>query len=297
MNRLFKKLFGKKRSAALDIETAPLSAEQLEAVAQSLVTYSPPQLLVGCAQSVGMLRDHNEDTIFALNSVVAGAKSDLPFGIFIVADGMGGHLHGEIASGIATRVMAEVLLKKIYFPLLNTKPLEQLNSIQEIMEKGVSEAQSAVHAQVPGGGTTLTVAVLIGEQLITAHVGDSRAYLIFPDGRLQVITQDHSLVNRLVELGQLTKEEAATHPQRNVLYRAIGQSEPFYPDINHLTFPNPGYLMLCSDGLWGVISEAEILHIITTSSHPSLACHALVNAANTAGGPDNISVILLQYLR
>lgn len=296
MNRFFRRLFKKQERASIDVETAPLSAEQLRSVIQPPTVYTPPQLLVGCAQSVGLQRDHNEDAIFVLYSVIADGKIEQPFGIFIVADGMGGHLHGEIASGMAARVMAETLLKKVYFPLLNAKQPEQGASIQDIMEKGVRDAQNAVHSKVPGGGTTLTAALLIGEQLTLAHVGDSRAYFIFPDGRLQVITHDHSLVRRLVELGQLTEEEASQHPQRNVLYRAIGQNEPFYPDITHLAFPRPGYMMLCSDGLWGVLPEEDIVRIVLQSSHPSVACHELVKAANAAGGPDNISVILLQYL-
>jgi len=107
---------------------------------------------------------------------------------------------------------------------------------------------------------------------------------------------DHSLVRRLIELGQLTEEEAAVHPQRNVLYRALGQTEPFEPEINTMVLPHPGYLLICSDGLWGVVPEAEIFRIVMNAENPSLACHRLVEAANAAGGPDNISVVLLQYL-
>jgi serine/threonine protein phosphatase PrpC len=169
-------------------------------------------------------------------------------------------------------------------------------SIQEIMESGVKEAHKAVIRTAPGGGTTMTSALVVGEQITIAHVGDSRAYFIYPDGRIQVITQDHSLVHRLQELGQITEKEAFNHPQRNVLYRAIGQNEPFRPDITSYQFPHPGFLMLCSDGLWGVIPETEIFRIVTTNKNPSIACNKLVDAANAMGGPDNISVILVSYL-
>jgi protein phosphatase len=113
---------------------------------------------------------------------------------------------------------------------------------------------------------------------------------------MQVITQDHSLVHRLVELGQISEQEALVHPQRNVLYRALGQSEPFRPDILTHPMPRPGFLLMCSDGLWGVLSEKEMFQIITSARNPAIACKNLVDAANAAGGPDNISVILVQYL-
>ena len=164
------------------------------------------------------------------------------------------------------------------------------------MQNGISESQQAVIRHAPGGGTTLTSAFILGDQVTLAHVGDSRAYFIYPDGRMQTVTRDHSLVRRLQELGQISDKEAAEHPQRNVLYRALGQSEPFEPDINTYPFPNGGYLMLCSDGLWNVISESEIFPIIKSAPSLSVACQRLIDAANNAGGPDNISVILVQYL-
>lgn len=116
---------------------------------------------------------------------------------------------------------------------------------------------------------------------------------ISPNGKAEVLTRDHSLVARLIELGQLTTEEAATHPQRNVLYRALGQGEPFDPDISMLQAPRDGFLLLCSDGLWGVITQEELVKIVIDHPDPYIACQKLVEAANTAGGPDNISVILV----
>jgi protein phosphatase len=127
-----------------------------------------------------------------------------------------------------------------------------------------------------------------------SHVGDSRAYAIYPDGSIKVLTRDHSLVKRLEELGQITSEEAALHPQRNVLYRALGQNEPFEPDNNSHPLPRGGLLMLCSDGMWGTIPAPEISRIVLETSNPELACQKLVNASNAAGGPDNISVVLVK---
>ena len=301
LNNFFRDLFRRKKSdyipASTAIETAPLSAEQLsEADLKPQEAPYPSQLVVGTAQSVGMQRDHNEDTLYAMHAVLADGNYDLPFGVFIIADGMGGHLNGEIASGAAARALSEYLLSRFYIPFLSSTPDAETQSIHEVMENGVKEAQRAVIASAPGGGTTLTAALVMGERVTLSHVGDSRAYFIYPDGRVQAMTQDHSLVRRLQDLGQIDEKEASVHPQRNVLYRALGQSEPFRPDINTHTLPRPGWMLLCSDGLWGSVTEDEIYQIVRSSQNPSTACRKLIDAANAAGGPDNISAILVQYL-
>jgi protein phosphatase len=291
----FRRVFRRKSPGESNIQTAPLSDQQIKAVTKKEITLMPPQLVVGTGESVGKQRDHNEDTLFVLNAILAGTSEGIPFGIFLVADGMGGHQFGEVASGIAARTMAGYLVQKLYFPFFSPKPETQAESFQEIMRNAILEAQQAVIKEVPGGGTTLTAAFVLGEQATLAHVGDSRAYLIYPDGRMQAITRDHSLVKRLIELGQITEKEANVHPQRNVLYRAVGQGEPFEPDVSTFPLPHPGYLMLCTDGLWGVLTELEIYRIINNAPNPSMACHELVEAANAAGGPDNISVILAYF--
>jgi serine/threonine protein phosphatase PrpC len=132
--------------------------------------------------------------------------------------------------------------------------------------------------------------------MVIAHLGDSRAYSINRDGRMQALTEDHSLVKRLQEMGQLTEEEAAVHPQKSVLYRALGQGEMAQADIFNSSMPNPGFLLICSDGLWGVIDEDTIQQIVNAASSPYLACQHLVEAANAAGGPDNISVVLARLI-
>ena len=296
-----KKIFGKAEEnnaepePVVSAQTAPLSDDQLEAVTEPHVECYPPQLLVGTAQSVGRQRDHNEDTLLVFQSILADGDSGVPFGLFLVADGMGGHMHGEIASGSAARAMSDFLVKRLYPSLMGLDPEPQNDSLQEIMEMAVRESQQAVLRRAPGGGTTLTAAMVIGEQVTIAHVGDSRAYFIYPDGRMQIMTLDHSLVRRLVDLGQLTEEQARTYPQKNVLYRALGQTEPFRPDIHTHLMPHPGYILICSDGLWGSVSDTEMFDIITSSPNPSIACNRLVDAANQAGGPDNISAVIVQY--
>lgn len=295
--RLFRNRKVVRKASSLDIKTAPLSEEQLAAVSRHEAPIQPSQYLVGCAQSVGIQRDHNEDSLFVLNTILSGGDKEIPAGIFIVADGMGGHEHGEIASSVAARVMAEHLLSNLHGLFTGGSMDSQSTSLQEILGSGVAAVQRAVTSKAPGGGTTLTAALALGSQVVLAHVGDSRAYLIRTSGEMHAVTQDHSLVQRLIELGELNEEEARVYPHRNVLYRAVGQVEPLHPDIHSHEFPQPGYLLICSDGLWGVVSDADIFRIIQKSETVDDACRQLVEAANNEGGPDNISVILVKFPR
>lgn len=295
MVKLFENIFKKQQSSDDEDQTVPLLRE-VDSKNEKSNVYKPLQMVVGTGQSVGRQRDHNEDALFSFNSMLLEAESEYPFGIFIIADGMGGHQHGEVASGATVRVMADYLLQNIYIPLLSLEEEKPKLDIQKILEEGVNKVQDIVINKVPGGGTTLTVAVVNDEKVTIAHVGDSRAYFLFSDGRYEVVTHDHSLVQRLVDLGQITEEEAKVHPQRNVLYRAIGQNEPFQPDINFYPLPQPGYILICSDGLWGQVPGDKISKIVLSEPNLSQACVRLIEAANSAGGPDNISVVIVKIL-
>jgi len=299
-----RKLFGKKeteKDAASapreNVVTAPLPEMQLQTIkAMALNRYEPPQLLVASGQSVGRQRELNEDSLFTLSTTVAGNNSNPPFGLFIIADGMGGHQYGEVASNVAIRTISGYVMKKFHNTLFNLPSLPLDESLQEIAQAAVMEAQRAVLREAPGSGTTVTAALVLGQQLTISHVGDSRAYLLYNEQRMEAVTRDHSLVRRLEELGQITSAEAAVHPQRNVLYRALGQGEALEPDVVTTPFPVGGYLLLCSDGLWGVVPEDEIRKIVYESPTIQRACQNLTAAANSAGGPDNISAILVQLL-
>jgi protein phosphatase len=253
-----------------------------------------PQFVVGCGHSVGILRDHNEDALFTLTTNLISDTTLLPFGLYIIADGMGGHQYGEIASGVSVRSMSNYVIRRLYMQLLGLSSEHTDESLQEIMQGSILEAHRNIVKEAKGGGTTLTAALLLGNQMTITHIGDSRAYIVHSDGKMQILTHDHSLVKRLEELGHITSEEAANHPQRNVLYRALGQGEPSEPDIATFPIPRAGYLLICSDGLWGVVPEREIFNVIATSPDPQQACQALIDAANEAGGPDNISVIIVR---
>ena len=255
---------------------------------------SPAQLFAVIGHSMGMQRENNEDALFSLTTSLVSDTRNIPFGLYIVADGMGGHQHGEIASATAVRIMAGHVSRKLYLPLFNVQGSSLDQSLQEVMTEGILEAHRAILQEEIGGGTTMTAALVIGEKVTIAHAGDCRAYAIDMNGEFRILTRDHSLVKRLEELGQITPEESAIHPQRNVLYRALGQGEAFEPDVYTSSLPCPGYLLLCSDGLWGVVDQKEIIHLVTSSSSTQIACQKLVEAANASGGPDNISAILVR---
>ncbi len=298
----FRNLFGKKQTTPTktnndNVVTAPLSEAQLQSIKDMAMNrVEPPQIIVASGQSVGRQRELNEDSLFALTTTVAGNTSNPPFGLFIIADGMGGHQYGEVASNTAIRVISGYVMKKFHNTLFNLPTLPVDESLQEILQAAVMEAQRAVLREAPGSGTTVTAALILGQQLTIAHVGDSRAYLLYNDQRMEAATRDHSLVRRLEELGQITSAEAAVHPQRNVLYRALGQGESLEPDVVTTPFPLGGYMLLCSDGLWGVVPEEEIRKTIYEAPTLQRACQNLIAAANAAGGPDNISAVLVQLL-
>ena len=302
MADFFRKLFGKKeepeKQKQVDMATtAPLSDQQLSSIMGiHNLKSETKQLIASVGQSVGKQRDHNEDSVLALTSTILGSADSIPFGLYIVADGMGGHQFGEVASNAAIRIMGGNIIKKFHSYLFNLPTQSLQESLQEVMETSITEAHQYVQREAPGSGTTVTAALVLGQQVTIAHVGDSRAYSIYPDGRIDPITRDHSLVKRLEELGHLSKDEVENFPHRNVLIRALGQGELLEADIFTLPFPPTGYLMICSDGLWGVISEKEIIHSITEAPTLNRACQNMVEAANAAGGPDNISVILAQLI-
>ena len=275
-----------------DVTSVTLQENQIEGFPANVQRIDPQQLIYGCGQSIGKQRDHNEDSVFALSIAIGGEKSSYPLGLYVVADGMGGHQYGEVASSVAARTLAGYLLKR-FVPYLVNPSSGMDESLQDLMRSAINDAQQAVTQAAPGSGTTLTAALVLGQQMTIGHVGDSRAYAIHQGGG-EPLTRDHSLVKRLEELGQISSKEAAVHPQRNVLYRALGQGEVLEPDIFTAPFPQSGYLLLCSDGLWNVLADSTIFKIVTSARDLQSACQSLVDAANEAGGPDNISVIVVQ---
>lgn len=294
----FRKLLGGgTKTSSQGATTAPLSDQQIQSIIHGEnVKYEMQQLIAATGQSVGKQRDHNEDSLLAITATLAGKSANVPFGLYMVADGMGGHQFGEIASNAAIRVISGQIMRKFHSYLFSVPAQQPQESLQEIMESAVKGAHRAVQKDAPGSGTTITAALVLGQQVTIGHVGDSRAYAIYPAGHVEQLTHDHSLVKRLEELGHLNKEEAAAFPHRNVLIRALGQGDVLDVDVFTIPFPHNGTLMLCSDGLWGVVAERDILRSLTEAPNLQRACQNMVSAANMAGGPDNISVVLVQMV-
>jgi PPM family protein phosphatase len=251
-----------------------------------------PGLQVGLVSDPGRIRERNEDASLAWQFVLAQPGQPLlPVGLFIVADGMGGHLQGEQASTLALRLAAQHVIRQVCLPLLSDDAgATDRPPINEVLEASMRIAHEAVLRRLPDAGTTMTTVLLLGDSVFIAHVGDSRAYL-GEQGHLHCLTQDHSIAARLLDMGQATPEEVAT--QRHILYKALGQGAQIEPDILYRDMDRWQYLLVCSDGLWSVVPEEELAAIIETAATPTCACQSLVARANERGGDDNISVILV----
>lgn len=296
---IIQKLFGAKEESRIQqvnmATAAPLTDQQINSIISGQgLKCEMKQLMASAGQSVGKQRDHNEDSLLMLTSTISGSTESIPFGLYIVADGMGGHQFGEVASNAAIRIMGGNITRKFHSYLYSIPNQMLQDSLQKVMESSLHEAHHYVQREAPGSGTTVTAALVLGQQVTIAHVGDSRAYIVHPEGQMEAVTRDHSLVKRLEELGHLNKDEVENFPHRNILIRALGQGETLEAEFFTIPFPHPGYLMICSDGLWGVLNEDVIIKMITGATNLQRACQNLVEAANAAGGPDNISVILVQ---
>ena len=227
---------------------------------------------------VGKVRSHNEDNVIS----VATLDNDY---LLIVADGMGGHRAGEVASMITTAYLADEFMKI----KLNTKEeaIEWLHSSASIINDKIIK-YSDDNPTTKGLGTTLVACVITSQFTIMANIGDSSGYLVTRK-ELVKITDDHTLVNMLVKAGELTKEEARFHPRRNILMKALGNSTGVDIDIFEIIEDYEG-ILLCSDGLTNMITEKEILTILKKEKDIKTAVNALVTKANNRGGTDNISV-------
>lgn len=278
---------GDSQLPALPLKTRPLEPPRPFATPSR-------RIRIGIASDVGQARTNNQDAALAFMASAEMAGNPPPVGFVVVADGMGGHHDGELASAIAVQTLARHIIDEIVIPHLDGREYSaEQRTIPEVLTDSMHAANRAVQEQVPDGGTTATCAVIRGDLAYIAHVGDSRAYLI-SEGNIELVTRDHSLVRRLQELGQLTAEEAEVYPHRNVLYRAIGQGESLEVDAATRRLPPSSSLLLCSDGLWSMVSEKEMLEILGEHRDPQEVCDQLVAAANASGGPDNITVVLVQ---
>jgi protein phosphatase len=229
------------------------------------------RLVTGAATDVGRVRDGNEDAYLV----------DDAMGLVAVADGMGGHRAGEVASATA--------LESLRAAITSGRPLRE--SIEDANAAVFSK--SLTDTSLRGMGTTLTAATLVsGGTLLVGHVGDSRAYLLH-DGELRQVTEDHSLVEELVREGRLTADEAAVHPQRSIITRCVGVDASVEVDVYPIELASGDRILLCSDGLTGMVQPDEIAATLRREDDPARAAGQLIDAANQAGGEDNITVVVV----
>ena len=227
----------------------------------------------GVETDVGRVREGNEDA-FAIEPP-----------LYAVADGMGGHRGGEVASQLALQTVVE------RFRAGQGSLADQVQAANRAVYE-----RSATDRKVTGMGTTLTAAIVAGERAHLVHVGDSRAYLLRA-GALRQLTEDHTLVNRMLKAGEITEREAAVHPHRNVILRALGQDPDVAIDEQDVGLIEGDRLLLCSDGLTVMVPEDQLQAILeATAGAPQEAAERLVRAANGAGGIDNITVVVLDVL-
>ena len=242
----------------------------------------------------GGVRERNEDACLTLMAAFGGHFDLRPLGLYVVADGMGGHDAGHVASNLAARVFAEFVLSNLYFPLLRRGPLPREADVLDVLERAVFAAHEAILPGNGNGGTTLTAALVFGRRLFVAHVGDSRAYLLV-GGELRLLTEDHSLVRRLQDTGQLTAEDARTHEYRNVLLQALGQASALSADTFALDLPAEGRLLLCSDGLCGVVPREQLAATLTGPGSAQELADRLYETALAAGSEDNITAVVVAF--
>ncbi len=240
------------------------------------------------ATDTGMVREHNEDA-YKLPATTDAATLARKGYLYVLADGMGGHQKGEIASAITI----ETVSSEYYTSVVDLPGTRPEKAITKALIAAIEKANDHVMDATQGGGTTIVAAVLFGHTIVTMNVGDSRAYLL-RDNELRLLSRDHSLVSRLVEMGKITEEEALTHPRRNVLYQALGQGSDVEIHTVHEKLQLNDAVILCSDGLWGEVGDSAIKEALNNGDNPLDTIQKLVTLANQTGGPDNITAILIK---
>lgn len=232
---------------------------------------------------IGIVRNSNQDSFY-----VSDNKA-MP--LFILADGMGGYSGGEYASQTAVDTVVKIFKE-------NYKKIEKDTDVINLIEESINKSNSSIHSKslneenLKGMGTTLIVLYIFAGHLYIGHVGDSRLYYI--DDSITQLTDDHSLVNELIKNGEISKEEARNHPQKNLITRAVGTNYIVKPDILRYNYTPNDYVLICSDGLVNMVCEEEIYKIIKSSENLKNINKLLIEEANNNGGKDNITTIVIK---
>ena len=247
----------------------------------------------------GLVRGNNEDSVFLIDKRESNAFGSETFGIYLVADGMGGHLGGEVASETAMRTISTTLLDKLKSTSESRPPSLLLKQAIERAHNDILDVAGS-KPELRSMGTTVTVGLRLDFDLYLGHVGDSRAYLI-RENRIRQLTEDHSVVALLLKRGAITPREARTHPDKGKILRCLGITRDVTIDTfirdnaeGKLTLRGRDALVFCSDGLTDYVSDGEILNCVSRRSHPGEACRDLIDMANSRGGGDNTSVIIVR---
>ena len=233
----------------------------------------------------GLVRTNNEDCL----SVFSVGKDEC----FVIADGMGGHAAGELASKTAVEYVIQSLNDYLF-------EADDAQKLQKLLAFTLEKANVKVYLaslssfRYRGMGTTLTVAVLRGKTLYISHIGDCRAYLLHGQ-KMRTLTTDHTLVQRMVDKGMITKEEARNHPKRHVLLRSLGVNEYVKPDTFSVEISNGDVILLCSDGLYSYVEDKTIRAVLRKHKDLNYCLQLLKDLAEAAGAPDNISMIVAEY--
>jgi PPM family protein phosphatase len=246
----------------------------------------------------GLVRENNEDAVFVTERIVRNDLESHTFGIYLVADGMGGHPGGEVASTTAMLTISRFLIEKMNLDFGSISPSHLLvqaiqNAHDQILDIGRKKPELKFM------GTTVTVGLRIDQNLFLGHIGDCRAYLV-RDSSIRHLTEDHSVIAGLIKSGAISEKEAVLHPERGRILRSLGITptvviDTTIKDTNEtkLTLLPKDILLLCSDGLTTSLSDVEILSCLDLNLESEQACLRLVEMANHAGGSDNISVIIV----
>lgn len=280
------------------VDKADVLVEQIDALIQERTHPIALEQSVGAASDTGKIRDHNEDSYMALQLSMSNKSVERTWGIYIVADGMGGHAAGEIASGLAISGVSEIVMSEYLSTSISSDGIYDEEWAQDVVRRSVHHANETIRQRGIDTnndmGTTITMALVVGDRATIANIGDSRTYL-YREGKLRRISKDHSLVMRLVDLGQINESDIYTHPQRNAVLRSLGDRLNIEVDIFTQRLLSGDVLLLCSDGQWEMTHDHAIEEILESFTNPEYACKELIRAANDAGGEDNITSVLVRF--
>lgn len=253
---------------------------------------------VGALSNVGMVRELNEDALLTIDFKLDTAGRPINAGLYVVADGMGGHEGGEIASSLAVQSMANVVNTALVELMVDSTAGLNHAQLNDLALQAAERANMAVYEEArrrnSDMGTTLTFALVVGDRCVVGNVGDSRAYLL-RDGQLQRVSKDHSLVQRLVDVGQIQPDDMYTHPHRNAILRSLGEKPQVEVDLFPLRLEAGDIIFCCSDGQWEMVRDPRMSEIIQSHADLQAAAAQLIAEGNQNGGEDNITAVLVRF--